>query len=106
MCFKVTMFIFVIVFAHIMSKFVPTRTQWKFQGKAMPNSSIVWTPDHVAPDGMMFIHIWGDGSISYDHHTVSVKGHLFFHAEGKVPHIYYRSSNTTARAHVHLITGI
>lgn len=106
MCFKISLALLAVVFAHIVSKFLPAQTHWKFQGKAMPNSSIVWTPTHLAPDGMVFIHLWGNGSIRYDQHNVPVNGHLFFHLEGNVPNIYYTSTDTAVKAHMHLIAGI
>ena len=106
MCFKITVLLFVVLTAHLLSKLLPAQTHWRFQGKAMPNSSIVWSPSHSPPDGMAFVHVWGNGRIRYDQHDMKVDGHLFFHAYGNVPNLYYTSTNTTAKLVLHLIAGI
>ena len=106
MCFKFTVLVFVVAMAHLLSKLLPSQTHWRFQGKAAPNSSIIWIPPHSAPDGMVFVHVWGEGRIKYDNHDIRVDGHLFFHTHGSVPNIYYMSTNTTAKAQMHLIAGI
>jgi NADH dehydrogenase FAD-containing subunit len=95
-----------ILFAHILSKFTPTKTHWKFQGKALPNSTFVWTPAHAAPKGMAFIHLWGNGSVTYQKHNLKLEGHKFIHVFGDIPTMYYSSNSVAAKAQVHLITDI
>ena len=72
----------------------------------MPNTSLTWIPEHALPEGVALVHLWGNGSIEYGRHIVPVEGHLFFHHYGPLPRIHYRSTNTTAKALLHIVAGL
>ena len=107
MCFKIGILILVIALAHVVSKFVPSQTHWRFQGKAMPNSTVLWSPRHVPPHGMFFVHVKGHGYFTYNTHNVSVSGDEFFHSYGNLPEIkYFSQKEQPLKAEMHLIAGI
>ena len=106
MCYKITLILAAVFVAHIVSRFMPNKSHWKFQGRASPNSTFEWLPDHSVPQGMIFIHMLGNGTVTFDKHTLKLDGHRFIHVFGDLPTIYYAASSTPAKAQVHLITDI
>jgi hypothetical protein len=93
MCMQLT----VLLAAALAAPLMPKQSHWRFQGFASPNSTIKWSPSHPPPDGMAYIHVWGNGTLLWDQHEVPVNGHIFFH-NYKLPTIHYSSSHTAAKS--------
>ena len=81
---------------------VPKESHWDFQGGAMPNTTMVWYPEHVPKPGMCHIHLWGNGSVNVDGHIVRVDQHRYIFTYGPLPVIEYTSQDTPLKAELHL----
>ena len=83
-------YIFVVLVAAVVAHLIPKSSHYIFQGVALANSTVTWTPQHNFHfEGMVFVHAVGNGTIRYDNVVARVDGHLFFHTHGSLPMLHY-----------------
>ena len=83
-------FIFVVLVGAIVAHLMPKSSHYVFQGVALPNTTVSWTPQYDFHfEGMVFVHAVGNGTIRYDNVNARVEGNMFFHAYGSLPAIHY-----------------
>ncbi len=95
--------ILIIVCAAFVAHLLPKRSHYTFQGVAQPNSTMQWSTHYSDLQGMVFVHVMGNGTIKYANIEKRVSDHFFFHLYGNVPDIYCEA-DTLCKAVAHLIT--
>ena len=83
-------YIFVVLVAAVVAHLMPKSSHYTFQGVALSNSTVQWTPRYDFQfEGMVFIHAMGNGTMQFRKRSIKVDGDLFFHARGELPDIRY-----------------
>lgn len=98
MCKHIAVLLMGAVFAFM----VPKQSHWTFQGRALPNTTMVWYPEHTPKPGMCHIHFWGNGTVRVDGHTMTVDQHRYMFVYGALPKVEYTSADTPLKAELHL----
>lgn len=98
MCRLLYVFAFAIVVVYMM----PKQSHWRFQGKAPPNTTLVWYPAHRPKPGMCHLHFWGKGNVTVGKHRVEVRDHLYMFHHGALPEVEYEALSVPLKAELHL----
>jgi hypothetical protein len=95
--------IFLILAAAVVAHLMPKQTLYTFQGVALANSTVEWSPAYRDLNGMFFFQALGKHTLMYDNTRIHVDGHAFFHTRGPMPEMYCESEEV-CKVVAHLIT--
>ena len=94
--------LYVLAFAAVVVYMMPKQSHFRFQGKAPPNTTLVWYPAHRPKPGMCHMHFWGMGNVTVGKHRVEVNQHLYMFHHGSLPEVEYEALSAPLKAELHL----